>query len=406
MRYISKIISVERKEYPDYKFMINYELKKGTVTMKKFLSLMLSLVLVLSLVLSAFAAEAVNAADKFTDVPADAWYLDELNYAVYNGYISGTSATEFSPDGILTRAQFVTILGRMVGVRGASALSELVGFTVKVSETFTDVKFGSYYFDYVEWAAKCNIMNGVGSGKFSPDTPITVEQMGVALANYLNSLGWTGINLSDYNFKPSAEYADALSVSAWATEGMTLMQKYGLLVVDANGNVNPHKSATRAECTVSIVRLAKAFGLGVVPVPMQKSDTAEIAAKKVHDALWSAGVIDNTMTQKEKAWVYVVWLKSTCEYDYALSSGCHTAYNAFVKGKAVCDGYTQAYNLLLETEGIECSIMKTPAHWWTAATLDGVLYNIDSTNVHNFSYDDFCMTPEEAWEYVMGILDF
>ncbi len=70
---------------------------------KKMLSLALALVMCLSLMPSAFAAETVSASDKFTDVPANAWYLDELNYAVYNGYINGTSDTTFSPDGNITR---------------------------------------------------------------------------------------------------------------------------------------------------------------------------------------------------------------------------------------------------------------------------------------------------------------
>ena len=72
---------------------------------KKLLSLALALVMCLSLVSSALAAETVSAADKFTDVPNGAWYLDELEYAVHNGYISGTSASTFSPDAQVTRGQ-------------------------------------------------------------------------------------------------------------------------------------------------------------------------------------------------------------------------------------------------------------------------------------------------------------
>ena len=45
--------------------------------MKKLISCVLALVLALSLVPSALAAEGASV-DKFTDVPADAWYRDEL----------------------------------------------------------------------------------------------------------------------------------------------------------------------------------------------------------------------------------------------------------------------------------------------------------------------------------------
>ena len=65
--------------------------------MKKLISVFLTVVMALALVPGAFAAEAASV-DKFTDVPADAWYRDELAYALHNGYISGTSETTFAPD--------------------------------------------------------------------------------------------------------------------------------------------------------------------------------------------------------------------------------------------------------------------------------------------------------------------
>lgn len=88
--------------------------------MRKFVSLILSLTICFSLIPSAFAVETVSADNKFTDVPASAWYLDELNYALANGYISGTGDNTFSPSGNITRGQFVTILGRMLGVSTSS----------------------------------------------------------------------------------------------------------------------------------------------------------------------------------------------------------------------------------------------------------------------------------------------
>ena len=273
--------------------------------MKKLISYVLAVVMVLSLVPTAFAAEGVGG---FSDVPSGTWYSEELAYALENGYVSGTSATTFSPDTQVTRAQFVTILGRTAGVTNTTSLLIAAGFTVNAKETFSDVKAGSYYFDAVEWAVSVGIVNGVGDGKFAPEAPITVEQMGVALANSIKMTESNGIELK--NFKSSAAYADAFSISAWASDDMALMQRYGLLVVDANGNVNPQKAVTRAECTVSLVRFAKAVGVGTVPVIVQKSDTAEMAARKIHDALWAEGQLNSNMTQKERARVY---------FDYGLT---------------------------------------------------------------------------------------
>ncbi len=483
--------------------------------MKKIVSLFLALVICFMLIPCAFAAEIVSASDKFTDVPANAWYLNELNYALANGYISGTSATTFSPSANITRGQFVTILGRMLNAP-----------TTGGSTRFTDVDATSWYAPYVSWAAANGYVNGTSSTTFSPDALITVEQMGVIISNYINK---SGVGLSGNT--ASAAYKDASSISSWAVSSMDLMRQYGLLVTDVAGNVNPHKPVNRAEGTVSLVRLAKSTGLGTEPViedapaptgqityaslikddpqlitshapddmaaidnnirymlkndicairlsdkdismacvadgyvqvlnrypefgynavydlsgndwkngalegwdmiciynafysdgtiPSQpednsRTDDAEFyryrnaaleKAIKVHDELWASGTIKNTMTQKEKARVYYDWLVKNCDYDWdAYKSGsmglATLSHGALIEGKAVCQGYTAAYNLLLKLEGIDCSTEETFDHIWTTATLDGVLYHIDATwgDMNNVPADRyFCMTPEASW---------
>ena len=55
---------------------------------------------------------AVASVNVFTDVAADAYYVDAVNWAVANGITSGTSAATFSPNADCTRAQIVTFLYR------------------------------------------------------------------------------------------------------------------------------------------------------------------------------------------------------------------------------------------------------------------------------------------------------
>lgn len=366
--------------------------------MKKIVSLFLALVMCLALAPCAFAAET---ADKFTDVPADAWYKSELDYAVFNGYISGTSATTFSPEASVTRGQFVTLLGRL-----ADCLNDLEWQANGIIRNrFTDVPADAYYALYVVWALGGRLVNGTSDTTFSPDASVTVEQMGTIVANYLNNKK-LAVGYDDVT--PAGVYKDAALISQYARDSMELMRKLDLLVVDGNGNVNPQKPVTRAECAVTIVRLAKFLGRGVVPIVTSKCATAEEAAKKVHDTLWASGVITDTMTQKEKAKVYYDWFIPACSYSIS-GRNIFNAYGALVEGKAACEGITKGYNLLLATEGIECSMITSDEanHAWTAATLDGVLYHIDATNgwpdiygVSDSGYLDFCVSPEQAWEII------
>lgn len=105
------------------------------------------------------------------------------------------------------------------------------------------------------------------------------------------------------------------------------------------------------------------------------------AAKSVHDKLWQEGHLYSGMTELQKARIYYIWICENCIYDdgAADDSISHLPYSLFRYGKAVCDGYTGAYNLLLKLEGIACSSVLTEEHIWTSAVLDGAEYHIDTT---------------------------
>ena len=107
----------------------------------------------------------VDYAMNFTDVPADAYYTDAVRWAVSEGITSGTSATTFSPDATVTRAQTVTFLYRAAGAPVVSGGS------------FADVSGDAYYADAVAWAVKEGITSGTGGNSFSPDAPCTREQI-------------------------------------------------------------------------------------------------------------------------------------------------------------------------------------------------------------------------------------
>lgn len=134
-----------------------------------------------------------------------------------------------------------------------------------------------------------------------------------------------------------------------------------------------------------------------------RDQTMEYAAA-VHDELWESGTLTAGMTQREIAQVYFSWICANCRYDHEglrrNESECHTALSLFQDGKAVCDGYTMAYNLLLEIEGIDCDTACTDEHIWTVATLDGTPWHIDTTWGDQESFVDqscFCMTEWEAF---------
>lgn len=77
---------------------------------------------------------------------------------------NGTSATTFSPDMDVTRAQAVTFQWRVPGSPAASGVS------------FDDVADEAYYAQAVAWAAQEGITSGTGGNSFSPDLIVSRAQ--------------------------------------------------------------------------------------------------------------------------------------------------------------------------------------------------------------------------------------
>ena len=339
---------------------------------KKMLSLTLALILAMSLATTAFAAEGVGG---FTDVPSGAWYTEELAYALENGFVSGTSASSFSPDANVSRAQFVTMLGRMLDVNTAD-------YTAK---KFDDVDPSSWYGPYVSWAAEKGYVNGISVKEFAPNNNITFEQMGAILSNYIDKSGVVLTPSSTFS-----GYADFGSVSTWAQSSMMLMAMYDLLPVSVDGAVRPSSSVTRSEAVVSLVRLSKGDGEGGNPifditimtpptVEEQLSDV-EVRVQQIHDEMRKTGKINDLMSEEQKARAYYMWMcQNVSYYDNKDYINRHTAYGSLIEGIAVCDGISKGYQLLLKSEGIECRMDNNSYHAWNVAVIDGVERKIDVT---------------------------
>ncbi len=109
----------------------------------------------------------------YTDVPAGAAYAEAVNYCKVNNLMTGTSATEFSPNGTLTRAMMVTVLHRLAGKPAASSTA-----------SFADVPAGKWYTDAISWANSKGIVLGYNAATFGVNDPVTHEQVALIFQRY------------------------------------------------------------------------------------------------------------------------------------------------------------------------------------------------------------------------------
>lgn len=71
--------------------------------------------LLLTLLFVLVHAYVAEAAASFSDVSADAWYAEAVQYVWEQGWMTGTDAAAFSPDLVMTRGMLVTVLYRAAG---------------------------------------------------------------------------------------------------------------------------------------------------------------------------------------------------------------------------------------------------------------------------------------------------
>ena len=171
-------------------------------------------------------SEPQDPGNPFTDVAADAYYVDAVKWAVDKGVTAGTSATTFSPDATCTTAQILTFLWRANG-SPAPAGSHAV------------VPVGQYYSDAVNWAYE----NGLISGStFNGDTPCTRS----ATVTYLWKLaGSPAADTAAFtDVAAGSEYAQAV---AWAV-------KEGITAGTSATTFSPDNTCTRGQIVTFLYR--------------------------------------------------------------------------------------------------------------------------------------------------------
>lgn len=179
----------------------------------------------------------------YTDVMSGTWYYDAVNFSLANGIFTGTSGTTFKPNDIMSRAMFVTVLGRLNGV------------AVKGGKTqFKDVPTGTWYTGYVKWAADNNIVNGISATSFAPNSAITREQICTIMVRYCD---YAGIKLTAK--QDEVFFKDMDLAGKYAVSSIMICQRAKLINGKGNGYFDPKGKATRAEVAKILQNFAVNF---------------------------------------------------------------------------------------------------------------------------------------------------
>ena len=181
---------------------------------------------------------------RFADSNSEAWYHDGVHWALEQGLMTGTGETTFAPGGTATRAMVVAMLWRLEGKPAAGKTA-----------SFTDVSADAWYAGAVNWAAEAGAVNGTSAATFSPNAPITREQLATILYRYAQARGqgFTG----EWAFLLDAPDAD--KIADYANEAMHWMVMNGVITGMGDGTLAPRDNATRAQIAAMFQRFSGAL---------------------------------------------------------------------------------------------------------------------------------------------------
>lgn len=183
-----------------------------------------------------------KASISYSDVQTSDPYYETIQIAVKHGYINGTGNNKMSPEGILTREQAATILGRLHKYAPAASASKLDVFTDKS-------RISSYATSYVAEAVSQGYINGYTDGTFKPQGNLKRGEIAKILYFYLgSSLGESGKQYTSADFNGDTKN---VTISAACTLSDATVNGNLYITEDVlSGNVNLNNVTVKGDIIV------------------------------------------------------------------------------------------------------------------------------------------------------------
>jgi len=177
----------------------------------------------------------VPVSNPFTDIQGH-WAEADIKYLFENGIVTGRTLTLFAPEDNVTRAEFVTLIIRMLARSKTAYANE-----------YADVSKDAWYAENIATALSLGLISK--DVNFRPNDLITREEM-VKIAVNAYALGK---NLPEAG---ETSFADNDQIAPWAKAYVSRGVSLGFVKGMSDGSFAPKKNTTRAESAVIIKRIS------------------------------------------------------------------------------------------------------------------------------------------------------
>jgi hypothetical protein len=156
--------------------------------------------------------------------------------------MDGADEREFLPDREITRAEFLSVVLRVMNLIDEEAESG-----------FPDVLRSDWFYTVAASAGKERLISGYEDGTFRGNTPIQKIQMVTIAANALQRMmSYTAVDDADEVLNA---YADGEKIANWARAGVALATRAGIVPERADGAFDGGGVMTRGDAAVMLYRM-------------------------------------------------------------------------------------------------------------------------------------------------------
>ncbi|MEW6183457.1 MAG: S-layer homology domain-containing protein [Bacillota bacterium] len=200
-----------------------------------------------------YAAEA-SIPLAFADLQ-DHWAAEEIQQLLDDGFISGYRDHTFRPENTITRAEFASVLSRVLSLGNGEAEY------LDALDDKTDVPVWAY--DSIASVLGTGLLHGYpgpgGKVAFLPAKTLTRVELATVLSRALAQT--VGVHPV-----PETNFTDRSQIPGWALESVKIATESGLIKGFQDGTFRPQNQVTRAETAVMVQRLLQILEKeGVLP---------------------------------------------------------------------------------------------------------------------------------------------
>lgn len=168
------------------------------------------------------------------------WAEKDIISLFNKGWISGKNEYNYDPKGDLTRAEAVMILIKAIGLDANNQ---------SVPNYFTDVPSNHWAKQSIELANKYNIVNGMDSYTFEPNSRITRAQLAAILSRVVN------YPIDNTTKSPFSD----VQKGHWAYADILKLSSHGIITGKETGKFSPDDFVTRAQIAAMVNRASEDF---------------------------------------------------------------------------------------------------------------------------------------------------